>query len=333
MSFIWPVMLVLLVSVPLLIAWYVYRQQQRRTLAARYGSFGVMQSPNGRKLGIRRHIPSLVFLLALPILIFGLARPETVVSLPQLTGTVILAFDVSGSMAADDLKPTRMEAAKAAARDFVQRQPATVQIGIVAFSDNGFSSQAPTNDQGTLLAAIARLSPQRGTSVTSGILASLTTIAVNSGNTHFYTNQTTPMPTATPMPHGTYTSASIVLLSDGENNESPDPLIAAQTAADQGVRIYTIGIGSPAGTDVHMDGFTIHTQLNAAALQQISQLTGGTYYNAQSEQDLRQIYDNLNTQVEIKPQKTEVTSIFTGIGMLILLIGGAFSLLWFSRLP
>ena len=129
---------------------------------------------------MRRHIPPALFLAGLTILIVALARPQTVVSLPRVEGTVILAFDVSGSMAADDMKPTRMEAAKAAARDFVQRQPPSVQIGVVAFSDNGFSVQVPTNDQDAILAAINRLTPQRGTSLANGIRASLNAIAVGS---------------------------------------------------------------------------------------------------------------------------------------------------------
>jgi Ca-activated chloride channel family protein len=238
-------------------------------------------------------------------------------------------------MAADDLKPTRMEAAKTAARDFVQRQPSSVQIGVVAFSDSGFTVQVPTNDQEAILAAINRLTPQRGTSLANGILASLNTIAVGAGQApHLYSNLSpTPTPTPTPVPKGTYTSAVIVLLTDGENNESPDPFAAAQTAADRGVRIYTVGIGSAAGTTLHINGFTVHTQLDEAMLKQISQLTDGTYYNAENEQDLRTIYDNLNPQLVIKPEKTEVTSIFAGVSILVLLIGGVFSLLWFSRLP
>ncbi|MHB8750042.1 MAG: vWA domain-containing protein, partial [Aggregatilineales bacterium] len=247
----------------------------------------------------------------------------------------ILAFDVSGSMAADDLKPTRMDAAKAAAQDFVQRQPVTVQIGVVAFSDNGLTVQIPTNDQGAVLAAINRLTPQRGTSLASGILASLNVIAVGAGQTpNLYSNLTpTPAPAPTPVPKGTYTSAAIILLTDGENNESPDPLAAAQTAVDRGVRIYTVGIGSAAGTNLHINGFTVHTQLDEATLQQIARLTSGEYYNADSEQDLHQIYNNLDLQLVIKPEQTEITSIFAGVGIVILLIGGAFSLLWFSRLP
>jgi Ca-activated chloride channel family protein len=135
------------------------------------------------------------------------------------------------------------------------------------------------------------------------------------------------------VPEGTYTSAAIVLLTDGENNESPDPLAAAQTAADRGVRIYTIGIGSAAGATLHIDGFTIHSRLDEATLQQISQLTDGVYYNAENGQDLHTIYDNLNPQLVLKPETMEVTSIFAGAGILVLLIGGAFSFLWFSRLP
>jgi Ca-activated chloride channel family protein len=238
-------------------------------------------------------------------------------------------------MAADDLKPTRMEAAKAAARDFVQRQPSTMQIGVVAFSDSGFAVQAPTNDQEAILAAINRLTPQLGTSLANGILVSLNTIAVNAGQAPLFDSSLTPTPapTATPLPRGTFTSAVIVLLSDGENTVSPDPLAAAQTAADRGVRIHTIGVGSAAGAILEINGFSVHTQLDEAMLQQISRITEGVYYNAQDEQDLRAIYENLTPQLVIKSEETEVTSLFAGGGILILLVGGALSLLWFSRVP
>ncbi len=195
--------------------------------------------------------------------------------------------------------------------------------------------QAPTNEREAILAAIDRLTPQRGTSLASGIIGSLTTIAAGEGQpTHFYSNLTpTPMLTPTPVPQGTYTSGVIVLLTDGENNENPDPLLAAQTAADRGVRIYTVGIGSVAGTNLHINGFNVHTQLDEPMLQQISQISGGSYYNAESEQDLLKIYDNLNPELFIKPQETEVTSLFAGVSILILLIGATFSLLWLGRLP
>jgi len=265
----------------------------------------------------------------------ALARPQTEVSFPHIEGTVILAFDVSGSMAADDFKPTRMEAAKTAAKSFVDHQPTTVRIGVVAFSDNGLTVQTPTNDQNAILMAINRLAPQRGTSLASGILASLKAIDVGAGQpSEIYTNLT-PVPTLTPtpMPQGTYSPAVIVLLTDGENNENPDPLVTAQTAANRGVRIDTVGIGSAAGTNLHINGFIVHTQLDEDMLKQISQISGGAYYNAQSEQDLIKIYNNLNPQLVVTPEMTEVTSIFAGASVVLMLIGGMFSLLWFSRLP
>ncbi|HZD56689.1 MAG TPA: VWA domain-containing protein, partial [Anaerolineales bacterium] len=184
-----------------------------------------------------------------------------------------------------------------------------------------------------ILASIERLTPQRGTSLGHGILASLNEIAVNAGQAANATDNLTPMPTPTPVPKGTYMPAIIVLLTDGENTQSPDPLAAAQAAADRGVRIYTIGIGSAAGIPLHVNGFTVVTHLDEGMLQQISQLTDGTYFKAESEQDLRTIYDNLDPQLVTKPEKTEVTSIFAGISILIMLFGGTFSLLWFGRIP
>jgi Ca-activated chloride channel family protein len=335
MSFIWPVMLLLLLLVPLFVWLYLRMQQRRRRFAASFGTLGLVQEAAGRKLGRRRHIPPAFFLAGLTILLLAMARPQTVVSLPRVEGTVILAFDVSGSMAADDLKPTRMEAAKGAALEFVQHQPTSVQIGIVAFSDGGFTVQPPTNDQEAILATINRLTPQRGTSLGQGILVSLNTIAGDDEPTRSLDNSQTPAPTVTPtpLPEGTYTSAAIILLTDGENNQAPDPLAAAQAAADRGVRIYPVGIGSTAGTLLQVEGFTVHTQLDEAMLQQIAQLTDGAYYNAENEEELRTIYQNLDPQLVVKAEKMEVTSIFAGAGILVLLIGGTFSLLWFSRVP
>jgi Ca-activated chloride channel family protein len=244
----------------------------------------------------------------------------------------MLVFDVSGSMAADDMQPTRMEAAKAAARAFVEQQQPGVLLGVVAFSDNGFAAQAPTKDRDAVLDAIARLQPQRGTSLAHGVVAAIDTLAADP-ETNFYSNLTpTPAPTPTPVPGGTYTSAAIVLFTDGENNVSPDPLEAAQIAADRGVRIYTVGIGSAAGAVLNIDGFSVHTRLDEALLHQMADLTGGAYSNAESAEDLRAVVDNLTPQWVVKPDDTEITSLFAGASI-ILLIGGAFSLLWFGRLP
>jgi Ca-activated chloride channel family protein len=336
MSFIWPIMLESVAFVPLAAALYALLQWRRRRRAARYGNFVLGQAPPGRKLGWWRHVPAAFFLAGLTILAVAMARPQAVVNLPRVQGTVMLVFDVSGSMAADDIKPTRMEAAKAAALDFVQRQPSTVQIGVVAFSDSGFAIQSPTNDQSAIVAAIGRLSPQRGTSLGQGIVASLAAIAAadNPEQTHFYSN-VTPEPTATPAPvaPGSHGSTVMVLLTDGENNEAPNPLAAAQAAADRGIRIYTVGLGSPEGTTLHVNGFTVHTQLDEGLLQEIAQVTAGAYFNAQSAKDLRAVYDHLDEQLIVKPEKMELTSLFAGASILVMLAGGILSLLWFGRLP
>jgi len=329
MSFFWPFMLYFLILIPILVGIYFRLQQRRRKAVEKYGSLGFVQE-GGHRPGIRRHLPPLFFLISLTILTLALARPKTVLSLPSVEGTVILAFDVSGSMAAEDIKPTRMEAAKAAAISFVSRQPPSMQIGIVGFSDGGLSVLSPTNDQEAIFAAINRLSPQRGTSVGSGILSALETIEGSGGKS---SSTVSPAPSPTPLPKGTYSSAVIILLTDGENNMSPDPFVAAQAAADRGVRVHSIGIGSSAGTVLQVNGFTVFTQLDEPMLQQISQMTDGAYFNAENEEELQTIYKNIAPQLVIKQEDMEVTSIFAAIGILTLLIGGVFSLLWFSRLP
>ena len=332
MSFVWPSLLLFLLCVPLLVLFYLFLQQRRRRFAARFGSLGLVHDAMGSGPGLRRHIPSIIFLGGVTLLLISLARPQATLSLPRVEGTVILTFDVSGSMAADDLKPTRMEAAKAAAREFVGNQPPSVLVGVVAFSDGGITVQAPTADREKTLATIERLVPRRGTSVGNGILVSLNTIAVDAGDPPILNTSSLSAPqTPTTAPQGWYPSAMIVLLSDGENNENPDPILTADLAADLGVRIYTIGIGSVNGAILDIEGFTVHSQLNEPMLQEISSITGGEYYNAGNEEELRRIYNDLEPKLTIKPEEIEMTSIFAGIAMLVFLVGGALSLLWFGR--
>ena len=336
MTFIWPAMLLLLALVPAG-AWFSgATARRRRRRAAAHGGLGLAREVVSRQGRLRRRVPAALFLSGFGVMIIALARPEGVVSLPREEGTVILAFDVSGSMAAGDLKPTRMEAARAAARDFVEREPRSVVIGIVAFSDAGLAVQAPTNDQAAVLAAINRLAPERGTSLGQGITASLCTIALSESPPaeNYYSNRS-PAPTATPapVPPGSHTSAVIVLLTDGENNETPDPATAAQAAADQGIRIFTVGLGSQAGTTLDLNGFQVHTQLNEPLLKQIADETAGTYFRAEDAQQLRSIYDNLATRLVVEPQKIEITSLFAGVSILLLAVGSVASLAWLGRLP
>ena len=334
MSFIWPALLWSLVTIPLLVLLYLRMQKRRSQYAVRYGSLGLVQQASGRGVGSRRHIPAILFLLGLTILFVALARPQMVLGLPKVEGIVILAFDVSGSMSAEDFEPTRLEAAKIVAKDFVSRQPSTVQVGVVAFSESGFSVELPSNDQAAILASIDRLKPQRGTSLASGIIVSLNTIATLTGQDPILSadqqSEAAPTPAQKPVAEN---SAVIVLLTDGENNVNPDPLAAAQLAADRGVRIHTIAVGSVEGVTLEVNGFTVHTKVDEATLQQIAGLTEGQYFNAETEEDLETIYKSIEPHLVIEQDETEVTAIFAGLSILILLIGGMLSLLWFSHVP
>jgi Ca-activated chloride channel family protein len=335
MSFIWPQALVLVLLVPLGVLAYRAIDRRRRRRIASFGR--PVEDPVAHpRTPLRRLVGPALILAGMTVLTVAMARPQGVVDVPRQVGTVILAFDVSGSMAATDLTPTRMAAAKAAAKDFVERQPSSVVIGVVAFSDSGATVQQPTNDQATVLAAIDRLTVSKGTSVGSGILASLDAIAVADAgpNVDYYSNRSpAPSPSPTPVPAGTHAPAVIVLLTDGENNESPDPLAAAQQAADRGVRVYTVGIGSAAGTTLDLNGFQVHTQLDAATLQQIAQTTDGTYYSAADTASLRSIYSNLDTHLVVKPEAIELTPLFAGASLLILVAGALSSLVWLGRAP
>lgn len=329
MSFIWPFMLLSLLLVPLLVWLYFRLLQRRRGAAADLGPLGMVQSSSGGEIGKHRHVPPAFFMLGLTLLLIGLARPEMIVNLPRVEGTAILAFDISNSMMADDLEPTRIEAAKAAARTFVENQPPTILIGVVAFSNGGLVVQTPTDDQAAVLATIDRLSPQGGTSLGQGIFTSLNAIAGEAINI----NEGSIEEGIESIEIEDYSSAVIVLLTDGENTEPPDPLEIAQVAAEAGVRIYPVGIGSPEGSVIEVDGFSILTQLDETTLQQLASLTNGVYHYAEDEESLQEIYQNIDLQLTINEEKMEITSIVAGISMLLFLIGGLLSLFWFGRVP
>ena len=334
MTFIWPLMLFSLLLVPLLVGYYRRQVRQRDQGTSGLGPLGIVQNSAGADARRQRHIPPILFFIGLTLLLFALSRPEMPVSLPRIEGTVILAFDVSSSMLADDLEPTRIDAAKAAAQAFVENQPSTIRLGVVAFSNGGLVVQPPTEVQADVLATIDRLSPQGGTSLGHGIFTSLNAIA---GET-IILDETSLEPddlaqSVEALQIDEFSSAVIVLLSDGENTEFPEPLEIAQIAAEAGVRIYTVGIGSPEGATLELDGFSVVTQLNEAALQEIASLTNGTYYFAEDEEELREIYQNIDLQLTIRGESMEITAILAGISFLFMLVSGALSLLWFGRVP
>ena len=328
MSFEWPTMLAFLVVVPLAIVAYVRVAASRKARADELAKIGFAPNAAARKRSSKRHVPAALFITALAVMVVAFARPQMTVGLPHREGTVILAFDVSNSMLADDLKPTRMDAAKAAAKEFVDAQPDTIKIGVVAFNNGALITQAPTNDRSETVSAIDRLTPGGATSLGQGIFASLSAIAGKP--------LTVPKDaTAADLENvdiGYYSSAAIVVLSDGENTAGPDTEAVAELASTAGVHIYPIGIGSPDGAVVQIDGFSVATALDAETLTQIAKVTNGTYYSAADSKTLTQVYRNIDLRSVTDPKKTEVTALFAGIGTILMLAGGILSMLWFGRL-
>lgn len=336
MSFAWPFALVLLVLIPLGAAAYqtIGRRRTRRAGALAEA----VRTPAVRGATLRSTVPAALFVAALLAMVVAVARPQGTVSLPVGQGTVVLAFDVSGSMAATDVSPTRMDVAKAAATDFVQHQPPGIAIGIVAFSDSGIAVQVPSTDQAQVLDAIQQLTPQKGTALGQGMLTALhvVQIAEAGASVDFYTNASpapSPTPTPAPVPAGSHRSAAVILLTDGENNERPDPLAVAQQAADLGIRVDTVAIGTVAGADLNLDGFHVHSQLDEPLLQQISTVTAGTYYGPDVTSHMRAAYATLTPKVTVRPQTMELTGIAAGAALVLVVAGAVSSLVLLGRLP
>ncbi|HET9601894.1 MAG TPA: VWA domain-containing protein [Acidimicrobiales bacterium] len=328
MSFIWPGMLALLLAAPLLVAAYLALVRRRAQRAAALAEQGFVPTTSARRRRRLLHVPFAFFLIGLVLLLVAFARPEMALSLPRQEGTVILTFDVSNSMRAEDLQPTRIDAAKAAARTFVEAQPETIEIGVVAFSDGGLVIQQPTSVRSEVLGAIERLAPLGATSLGHGIFTSLNAIAGE---------PITLDPAALEadvenLDIGYFGSAVVVLLSDGENTSNPDPMVVAELAAVAGVNVYPIGIGSTEGTVLEIDGFSVATRLDEDLLNGIATVTGGTYFHAEDAESLREIYDTIDLKLTSEAEKTEVTGAVTGISVLLLVVGGVLSLLWFGRL-
>jgi Ca-activated chloride channel family protein len=320
MSLAWPWALLGLLALPLVVVAYrrlLRQQSERRADLARQG----LVVPTARR-DRWRHVAPVLLVAALAVMLLALSRPIAAVAEPRREGTVILAFDVSTSMAAKDMQPSRLDAAKAAAKGFVDKQPATVKIGVVAFGGNGIIAQQPTTDKDQVLASVNRLTPQGETSLGRGILTSLSAIAgkpiVSNGDSEQGGGET---------PIGYYGGTAIVLLTDGENTSGPDPVNLADLASAAGVKIYTIGLGSAAGTVLEMGGFSIATHLDEDSLKQISEISGGAYYNATDATSLSQVYDSVQLNWVSRSVPHEITSLVAGIATLLLLAGAVVSVL------
>lgn len=326
MSFEWPLLLLSLLAVPVLVVAYRAQLRRRDERREQLSSEGLVAAAAGRR-DRWRHVAPLLLLVALTLLLASLARPAATVAEPRREGTVILAFDVSTSMAAKDMAPTRLDAAKAAAKTFVAKQPSSIRLGVVAFGDSAVISQQPTDDRARVLAAIDRLTPQGGTALGRGIVSSISAIA----GKPISVDETGEDGTADGEDIGYYGSAAVVLLSDGENTTDPDPLVLAELASTAGVRIYPIGLGSPQGTVLEVDGFQISTALDEATLKQIADTTDGTYYSASDTKGLSKVYSSIDLAWTARTERREVTSWFAAAAAILLLLGAGVSVVRSGR--
>ncbi len=329
-SFGWPWMLLGLLAVPLIVWWYRRLLHARRARRAALAELGLI-APVAAVSRWRRTLPALLLLGSLVLLLTALARPQASVPTPRRDGTVILAVDVSASMAATDLAPSRIEAAKAAARALVVAQPDTVRVGVVAFAGSALVTQEATADRAMVLAAIDRLGPQGGTGLGRGLQASLGAIVgqpvLVDGSSESSTNDVEPQG----QDLGYHGSAAIVLLSDGENTDEPDPMDVADLASSAGVRVFAIGLGRPEGTVLEIDGFQIATALDEPLLREVAARTDGRYFAAADGQQLAAVYDAVDLGLRIEAQRIELTGPLAAVAAVLLLAGVELSLAWFGR--
>ncbi|GAA5168838.1 VWA domain-containing protein [Viridibacterium curvum] len=349
MTFEWPLMLWLLLVVPALVLlyWLILRKRQRA--AVRYASLGLVQEALGRGHQWRRHVPPLLFLLSLTVMIASISRPVATVYLPLQQDAVILAMDVSGSMRATDVEPNRLQAAQAAAKTFLEGLPARTKVGIVSFAATASVVQAPTSSREDLVAAIDRFQLQRGTAIGSGLIVSLATIfpdagidvsrliygAANASNENDANaplgSREGPKREFTPVEPGSYTSAVVILLTDGQRTTGPDPLEAAKMVADRGVRVYTVGVGTKEGSNIGFEGWSMRVRLDEESLKKIAEMTRGEYFYAGNAVDLKKIYETLNARISMEKRQTEVTALFAALAALLATLAAALSLWWHHR--
>ena len=351
MRFISPELLWFLLAAPALIATYVLILRRKKQGAITYTNLALVHEAMGPGQRLRRHIPALIFLLSMIAAILAIARPTAVITLPADQRTIILSIDVSLSMRATDVEPNRITAAQEAAKAFIENQPADVRVGIVSFAGTALLVQAPTQNKEDLIAAIDRLELQRHTAIGSGVIMALATIFPDAGidlEAAIFGSGTpwgrrgvaidqAPKAKAEkkafiPVPPGSYASAAIILLSDGRRTTGPDPMVAAKMAAERGVRVFTVGLGTPQGGMAGFEGWSVFMRFDEEALKAIAEITRGEYFAASNASDLKKIYQGLNSRIALEKKETEVTALFAALAALLAVVSATLSLLWFNRM-
>lgn len=340
-NFLWPDLLWLLLAVPVLVLLYLWLLKRRKRSAVAWASLGIVKEAMGRGNAWRRHVPPLLFLAALVSLLLATARPAAVITLPLVEQTIILAMDVSGSMRAADVEPNRLVAAQNAAKSFITELPRQVRVGVVSFAGTAAVVQPPTTSRDDVVAAIDRFQLQRGTAIGSGIVLSLATIFPDANIDLSQVTGQRPMPgaldekkpdpAAAPVEPGSYSSAAIILLTDGQRTTGPDSIDAARMAADRGVKVYTVGIGTKEGETIGFEGWSMRVRLDEETLKNVASATRAEYFYAGTAEDLKKVYQSLGSRLTAQKKETEITALFAGLGAALAVAAAALSLLWFHR--
>ena len=346
--FLWPQFLWLLLVLPILVLLYVWLLRRKKKVALRYASLSIVREAMGKSQSFRRHVPPLLFLLSLTAMLVAASRPLAVVSLPSEQETIVLAMDVSGSMRATDVLPNRLVASQNAAKAFLADLPRNVRVGIVAFAGTAAVVQSPTLSREDLFSAIDKFQLQRGTAIGNGIVVSLGELFPDAGIdiASMQTGRDRPRGLAidqaakdgkekkpfTPVAPGSYTSAAIVLLTDGQRTTGVDSMDAAKLAADRGVRIYTVGVGTVDGETIGFEGWSMRVKLDEETLKGIARNTQAEYFYAGTAADLKKVYETLSSRLTVVKKETEISGILALIAAAFALMSAGFSLAWFNRI-
>jgi len=341
-AFAWPAVLWLLLFLPALVGAYRWALRRRKRDAIRVPSLAtVHEAVAGRTW--RRHVPAALLLGALGALLLAAARPTALVALPTQQKTIILAMDVSMSMRATDIAPNRLSAAQAAARAFVEDVPPGTRLGLVAFAGSAAVIQAPTRKRQDILEGIDSLQLQYATAIGSGLLTALKTLypempdpdlpsmrGQRGGNRPLGQKERETVD-PTPVAPRSQTSNAIILLTDGQTTAGPDPLQVARLAAQRGVPVYTVGIGTREGDFIGGEGWMMHVKLDEETLRRIAADTRAEYFYANDASALAHVYRQLNAQIALERSQTEVGALFAALGALLAVVAVALSLAWFPR--
>ena len=349
MTFLAPLLLLGLLLVPVLIGLYLWAQRRRSRYAVRFTNLDLLANIAPKRPSWRRHLPPVLYLTAVAFLVLGLARPSMVVAVAREDATVMLAIDVSGSMKATDVDPTRLDAAKAAARSFVAQLPEGIRVGVVSFASRPQTLVQPTDDRNDVIQAIDRLEPLDGTAMGDALMQVLD-IAEDIQAADAAARTPTPAPAASDDPAASAAPGTAddqpdeeplvaaILLSDGANSVGQaEPLDAAERAAALGVPIYTIALGTAEGRVTVEDQFgqpvTLDVPPDTETLAQIAEVTGATAFDAPTAEDLRAVYDNLESRLGSTEEQQEITAWFAAGALVLVVLAAGMSALWFGRLP